>query len=224
MAYVIVEHVFDPEAAANELTQRGDDKRAAQVRERGEGTFIAPELARLSADRQTAEVALAKHAYDHGVSGLRFHLRTDFDPDWRIQNFAIEEALREVPALRGQSAVEAVNVFRRAYFGWDARHDITAPKDSEGWGQVNARNFADAAYLVGNALGGLHLVDAERVSPSALDAAVRLGWSTHVPVEGVDVSAENWLAISLGRTLRQCGEGDLDRLTEAIDAGWNGNS
>lgn len=223
MGYVLVEDVYDPDGASRELVYVGQELRARQVRERGKGVFVMTDVAELGSDRERALAGLAMWRAQRQVTGLSVRLRLDFDPDWRIQTFAVEEALREVPALRERSAVAAVNVFRRAYYGYDARWDIADHGDGR-WPQVDARNFADAAYLVANALGGLRFVHAERVHPVALDTAARIGWAGDEPRGGAELPVEVWLAFSLGRTLRQGGEGHLERLCQAFEAGGEGNS
>lgn len=223
MPYVIVERVSDPEAAADDLTRQGKDKRAAEVRERGKGTFVVPDALPAWADREYGERELTRR---RGVSepyGMHYHLRLDYDPDWSKQNAAIEAALREVPALRHRSAVAASNAFVRSYYGYGPRWDIPQ-RDGTGWPQVDAINFRDHAYVMTNALAGLHLIDAERVRLDALHVAARVGWDLTEPRDCADLTTENWLAFSLGRTLRQCGEGNLDRLREVILHAEYGNA
>lgn len=223
MAFVIVEDVYDSDAAANELAERGQSGRAEEVRQRGAGTFVMTDPADLGSDRERATSALAMWRETRPAArGLRLFLRLDFDPDWRIQHFAVREALREVPALRERSAVPALNAFTRAYYGRDARWDVPDHGDGR-WPQTDARNFVDHAYLLANALGGLRLVDAGAPQPYVLATAARTGWDL-AEVQGMYVCAELWLAYSLGRALRQCGEDYPEGLSQAILRGSEGNS
>lgn len=222
MAFVIVEDVYDSDAAADELVERGQSARAEQVRQRGVGTFVMTDPADLGSDRDRAMSGLAMWRETRPEArGLRLLLRLDFDPDWRIQHFAVREALREVPALRERSAVPALNAFTRAYYGRDARWDITDHGDGR-WPQTDARNFLDHAYLLANALGGLRLVDAWVIPPHALATAVASGWG--LAEAHTYPCAELWLAYSLGRALRQCGEDYPEGLAQAILRGSEGNS
>lgn len=231
MPFVIVEIVTNPQAVAEALIERGDDDLAREVTTRGRGEFVLDTrkvlgLSDLPAhDRERAERELdrvrAARATGYGIS---HHLRTDFDPLWEKQHRAARAAIAAVLPPRERCAIPAVNAFKRSYYtDWGSEWDTPDPRGAR-WAAHHARNFRDGAIILGNALAGLRMVDGEMARADVLAVTARLGWDGVPLLADAQLREELWLAYSLGRTLRKCGDGRVDHLLTAFERGSAGHN
>jgi len=225
MAHVVVEYAWDAQRAAAELAARGDTERAALVRERGEGSFLVEPALTRERTQAMAERVRDGLAGTGEVTGLRYCVRTDYDPDWSRQHAAIRQAIADTEGEDNweRRAAALCNRFMRHYVDHGPHWDVPYHGDGR-WPQTDAVNYADRVYLTANALAGLVLVDGRSMLPHRLAKIARSGWRPGRVAPGEFVSREAWLALGLGRTLRQCGQGSLDRLVEAIERGGLGDN
>ncbi|WP_431881930.1 hypothetical protein [Micromonospora chalcea] len=231
MAYVLVEHVTDPERAARALEDRGGTYRAEGMRARGAGTFVMTDPDDLGSDRRRAESALGMYRSTWEVPGATVHLRLDYDPDWSKQNAAVAEAMAAAWRERDRrrmAVVPAANAFAAAYYGWGSGHDLADPIDRE-WSPAGRRNFSDRARLLMNAVAGLRLrgsAPAEHVLIAAVEQGrVDADDERPEPFNGryvVGTALE--VAYGLSYVMHRHGEPHYDWLTEAIKAGVAGNA
>lgn len=225
MAHVVVEYVWDVQRAVAELAARGDTERAALVRERGEGSFLVEPAATRERTLALAERVRDELAATGEVSGLRYCVRTDYDPDWSRQHAAIRQAIADTEGEDdwARRAAALCNAFARHYLDHGARWDVPYHGDGR-WPQTDAVNYADRVYLTAQALAGLFLVNGQILPPHRMAGIAQDGWRPRRVWPGEFVGREAWLALGLGRTLRQCGQGSLDRLVEAIERGGRGDN
>jgi len=202
---VIVQHITHPDRAADAFAQRGDHKRAQQVRALGCGRHLVdgPVLQH----RDDAQRHRQKLQADT-VPGLTFNISTDYDPDWSLQRAAANQALSH---LR-HGAIAVVNAYHRAYFHWGDNNMITGPN----WRDLaTAINFRDGARLVVHALADLY------GDPAPLIRAAQAGF-TGVPARLVH--REQHAVHTVTQTLAETGQGVLADVIELIQRAVAGDS
>ncbi|MBF9135260.1 hypothetical protein I0C86_41150 [Plantactinospora sp. S1510] len=224
MVYVIVEDVTDPVAAASALREGGELLRAIGVEKLGKGAYERTDAyVPRGGNRADGLRALEQFRAEHAVPGLMYYLRTDFDPDWSKQDEAARAALAEVRMPRERCGIRAVNAFKRAYYTWGPEWDTPDPCGGR-WAAHHARNFRDGALVLGNALAGLCRSDGDMAPMVEMKIVASLGWDGEEVGPEARIRDEAWVALSLGRILRECGDGRIGDLLEAIEAGYDGHN